>query len=185
MCCPESNGMLSLHLHLSAYEPARFQSFIDESYARGYRFSLLKDLLHTPHLPHSLYALVKEGVCSAPQSDGSFESFDAFCSQLLQPYYLDVADSFVIATFKDVWVGLTGMIMDETTGIAKSGLTVVQPAHQRRGVAKALKAYSLRQAIALGVKAVTTENHVDNAPMLAINATFGFVQKEGVSKVVE
>ncbi|MEZ4711859.1 MAG: GNAT family N-acetyltransferase [Caldilineaceae bacterium] len=170
-----AQNMVPLKLDVQAVPLAKYQFFIAQAEHQGYRFSLLSALRNDPDLRQKLYILVQEGVLNSPQSDGTFESFADFCERLLQPYYLDVADSYVIATFENEWIGLSGIVVDGETHVGKSGLTVVKKAHQGRGIAKALKALSLTQAAKQGATVVITENHKDNAPMLAINQLLGFV----------
>lgn len=170
----ESTNMLPLTCDLASFQPALYTSFITEAQTHGVHFSLLAELRDHPEIHPKLYHLVKEGVLNSPQSDGSFERYELFCERLLYPYYLNVADSFIIACYEDEWVGLTGIIVDTNSGIGNSCLTVVTKAHQGKGIGKAIKALSLGQAAAQGATAVITENHVGNLPMLAINRRFGF-----------
>ncbi|MCB0097380.1 MAG: GNAT family N-acetyltransferase [Caldilineaceae bacterium] len=171
----EARDIQSLKLDMQAASLAIYPHFVAQAEEQGYRFSWLSALCNDPTLRPKLYTLVQEGVLSSPQSDGTFESFDDFCERLLQPYYLDVADSYIIATFETEWVGLSGIVVDRETHVGQSGLTVVQKPHQGKGVAKALKALSLARAAKQGATVVITGNHKENAPMLAINQLFGFV----------
>jgi RimJ/RimL family protein N-acetyltransferase len=47
-------------------------------------------------------------------------------------------------------------------------------AHQGRGVARALKLLELQYAQSSGVKAILTENHPGNTPILGLNEALGF-----------
>ena len=171
----EAKDMLPLKLDIQAAPLETYQHFVAQAEEQGYRFSWLSALCNDPALRQKLYILVQAGVLNSPQSDGTFESFDDFCERLLQPYYLDVADSYIIATFETEWIGLSGIVVDRETHVGQSGLTVVQKPHQGKGVAKALKALSLARAAKQGATVVITGNHKENAPMLAINQLFGFV----------
>lgn len=171
--------MLHLQLELDRYQPKHSETPLPE----GYTIRCLADLRDTPQLAEKLFALVQEGVLRSPQSDGSFEDFNSFCQKLLQPYYLDVADSFVIALYQAPtqseahWIGLAGSILKQNEAgetVAQSGLTVMQHAHQGQGIAKALKVANVARATALGAKRITTSVHPDNHAMLAINRYVGF-----------
>lgn len=171
--------MLHLQLELNPYQPKHSETPLPE----GYVLRCLADLRDTPQLTEKLYSLVQEGVLRSPQSDGNFEDFSSFCQKLLQPYYLDVADSFVIALYQlnaqqeAHWIGLAGNILKQNEAgetVAQSGLTMVQHAHQGQGIAKALKVASVARAKALGAKRITTSVHPDNHAMLAIHRRFGF-----------
>lgn len=166
--------MKKLILDLSNFKISKHQNIIKTIEGNGYSFHLLQDLLCEADFERKLFELVQEGVLKSPQSDGDFESYDAFCEKLLQRCYIDVADGFVIAKFDDEWIGLTGITIEESTGVGQSGLTVVKREHQGQGIAKVLKLKSLEQAVSLGAASVVTENHVSNYPMLAINRFLGF-----------
>ncbi len=72
-----------------------------------------------------------------------------------------------LAASGQAWVGVV-------TGL-EWGFTGVHPDWQGRGIATALKVWSLGVAKAEGLEAIETENHEDNAAMLAINRKLGFV----------
>lgn len=188
--------MIDLECNLQHYQASDYQSHL--TLASGYSIHCLADLYDsdlydseladTPQFAEKLYALVQEGVLRSPQSNGEFMDFASFCEKLLQPYYLDVADSFVIALYQvdekqadekqeAQWVGLSGSILQENGAgerVAQSGLTMVQQAHQGQGIAKALKVAGMARAKALGANRITTSVHPDNHAMLAINRRFGF-----------
>lgn len=174
----ENKDMLPLKRWLDRFDFSPYKANIERLQGEGYSFFSLSEVDDSPQVRLNLYILAKEGVLNSPQSDGQFESFDEFCEHLLPPYYFDVAESYIIAALDNEWVGLTSIIMDSETLEGKSGLTVVQKAHQGRGIAKAIKALSLKQAVHQGVKVVLTQNHHDNAPMLAVNKLLGFVSAE-------
>ncbi len=74
---------------------------------------------------------------------------------------------FLAAAPDGAWVGVI-------TGL-EWGFTGVHPDWQGRGIATALKVRSLAVAKAQGMEQMQTENHEDNAAMLAINRKLGFV----------
>jgi GNAT superfamily N-acetyltransferase len=59
-------------------------------------------------------------------------------------------------------------------GIVTTAWTGVAPEARGRGVARALKLETLRQAIELGVDRVRTENDEENAAILHINEELGY-----------
>lgn len=75
-------------------------------------------------------------------------------------------------------VAFTEVRVSSATGaVASTAETAVVPDHRGRGVAKRLKAASLRELSARrpDVRLVTTTNEATNAPMLAVNRAAGFV----------
>jgi RimJ/RimL family protein N-acetyltransferase len=64
-------------------------------------------------------------------------------------------------------------------GTVWTGFTCTDADHRGRGVARAVKLQSLAQAVELGVPVVRTDNDAENAPMLHINESLGYVRKPG------
>lgn len=84
-------------------------------------------------------------------------------------------DLVLLAEVGGEWVGECHVVPKlEMPHVGMQWLTGVLAAHRGRGIATALKTRAYECARAVGVTIVTTENHEDNAPMLAINRKFGF-----------
>ena len=87
----------------------------------------------------------------------------------------------LIAEKDGVWIGKCHIVPKlESPTVGMQWLTGVLKDHRGHGVATALKVRSYERARAAGVTVMTTENHEDNAPMLAINRKFGFIPEPSV-----
>ena len=64
-------------------------------------------------------------------------------------------------------------------GTVWTGFTCTHPDYRGRGIARAVKLQSLGQAAELGIPIVCTDNDSENAPMLHINETLGYVRRPG------
>ena len=64
-------------------------------------------------------------------------------------------------------------------GTIWTGYTCTDREYRGRGIARAVKLQSLAQAVELGVPVVQTDNDSENAPMLHINETLGYVRRPG------
>jgi ribosomal protein S18 acetylase RimI-like enzyme len=64
-----------------------------------------------------------------------------------------------------------GAVTTDFTGVAREA--------RGRGIARALKCETLVQAIELGVRSVRTDNDAENAPILHLNADFGYRPRPG------
>ena len=84
-----------------------------------------------------------------------------------------------------VWVAFTGetpvgySFLEYQPSLTHTGFTGVLAAHRNQGIARALKLATLRQAIALGIEAVETDNDSENAPILHLNEELGYVEIPG------
>ncbi|CAM3294773.1 N-acetyltransferase domain-containing protein [Deinococcus saxicola] len=77
------------------------------------------------------------------------------------------------------WLGLTAMVLVFGGQAAYNELTAVHPSARRHGLALPLKLEAIRRARAAGIGTMRTNNHSQNAPMLAVNKRLGFVALPG------
>ena len=84
-------------------------------------------------------------------------------------------DRVWLAMVGDEIAGLSHLSYPPVRGHPWTSYTATARAHRGRGIARAVKAESLAQAIELGVQRVRTNNDDRNAPMLHINETLGYV----------
>jgi GNAT superfamily N-acetyltransferase len=76
-------------------------------------------------------------------------------------------------------VAMTYLKFPPVRGTVWTGFTCTHPDYRGRGIARAVKLQSLAQAAELGVPYVCTDNDAENAPMLHINETLGYVRRPG------
>ena len=110
----------------------------------------------------------------APVSAGTFEEFVA--------RDVDRAgvprDGFVIAVDDETGeaAGYANVVFQPgSTSLALHDMTAVRPAWRGRGLARALKAGTIRWAMERGLEALETGNDETNAPMRAVNARLGYL----------
>jgi GNAT superfamily N-acetyltransferase len=92
------------------------------------------------------------------------------------------ADRFWIAREGDAVVGLSTIEYPPTRGFPWTAFTATARSVRGRGIARALKYESVRQAIELGAERVRTQNDGENVPILHLNAEMGY---EPIAPVVE
>jgi len=76
-------------------------------------------------------------------------------------------------------VAMTYLKFPPVRGTVWTGFTCTDPDYRGRGIARAVKLQSLAQAAKLGIPVVCTDNDSENAPMLHINQTLGYVRRPG------
>lgn len=92
------------------------------------------------------------------------------------------ADRFWIAREGDAIVGMSVIQYPPTRGFPWTAFTGTMPSVRGRGIARALKYETVRQAIELGAERIRTQNDGANAPILHINAEMGY---EPITPILE
>jgi GNAT superfamily N-acetyltransferase len=88
-------------------------------------------------------------------------------------------DRWWVACDGDVPAAMSYLKFPPVRGTVWTGYTCTHPDYRGRGIARAVKLQSLAQAAQLGVPIVCTDNDAENAPMLHINETLGYVRRPG------
>jgi len=88
-------------------------------------------------------------------------------------------DRWWLALDGDELVAMTYLKFPPVRGTVWTGYTCTHPRYRGRGIARAVKLQSLAQAARLGTPFVCTDNDSENAPMLHINETLGYVRRPG------
>ncbi|MEV6967697.1 GNAT family N-acetyltransferase [Hamadaea sp. NPDC051192] len=89
------------------------------------------------------------------------------------------ADGAFLAFAGGEAVGLAIVSSQPEAGTMNHNFTGVLPQWRGRGVASALKRATIRYARDLGVATLRAGNDAENAPMLAINARYGYQRRGG------
>jgi RimJ/RimL family protein N-acetyltransferase len=139
----------------------------------GLQLLTLREAGHGIETRRALYELVRLGVLDEPDGEHGFVPFERFDAELFEPFYWQWADAQYLAVDGNVWVGLVNLQLRRPER-AEMGITVVRRAYRRRGIARALKVLALRLAQERGITSVVTWNHVENTPILRLNASLGF-----------
>ena len=88
-------------------------------------------------------------------------------------------DRWWVACDGSLPVAMSFLKFPPVRGTVWTGFTCTHPGYRGRGIARAVKLQSLAQAAQLGVPSVCTDNDAENAPMLHINETLGYVRRPG------
>ena len=88
-------------------------------------------------------------------------------------------DRWWVAIDGDRPVAMSFLKFPPVRGSVWTGYTCTDPEYRGRGIARAVKLQSLGQAVELGIHTVCTDNDSENAPMLHINETLGYVRRPG------
>lgn len=163
-------------LDMKSFDPAHFADALHRAEAQGVRLLSYADVPDTDTNRRRLYDLSLPIEQDMPTHDDvPFEAppFEAWLRHFDHPEYDPRA--LILAEMDGEWIGLSLVGFREETGIGSTWTTGVLRPYRGRGIAFALKVRCLTAAKQRGCPVVTTDNHKDNAPMLAINRKLGFV----------
>ncbi len=164
-------------LDLTRWDPAQYAAALAQAEAHGARLFTLAEAGDTEENRQRYYDLEVPLIYDIPRRDEqpfTMEPYDDWLRFVVERPEWDPA-LVLLAAVGEEWVGECHIVPKlESPHVGSQWLTGVLKAHRGHGIATALKVRAYELARAAGVSTVTTENHEDNAPMLAINRKFGF-----------
>lgn len=171
------------YLDLTQWSAAPYAESLEQAAAYGAEIFTLAEAGDTEENWRRYYDLEKPLIYDIPRRDEqpfTFEPYDDWVKFVIdRPEW---RPDLVLLVAKDgLWVGECHIVPKlETPHIGMQWLTGVLSGHRGHGLATALKVRAYEKAKAAGVTVVTTENHEDNGPMLAINKKFGFTPEPAI-----
>lgn len=155
-------------LDLAAFDPARFADAARRVEEQGLRLLTYAEWGDSPHNRHGLYALEQAARASQP-----FREVGPYLPAPFETWEKEFAGWDPETIFLAV-AAPGGVLVGVVTGL-EWYFTGVHPDWRGRGIATALKVRCLSEAKRRGVTVMETENHEENAAMLAVNRKLGFV----------
>ena len=143
----------------------------------GIRLTTMADW-DDPHRWRKLHELNEMTVQDVPHSKPILpQPFENFVKRMEAPDRPH--DRLWIAVDRDRVVAFSFLRYPPVRGHVWTGYTCSHRDYRGRGIARATKLQTLRQAIELGIPVVGTDNDSENAPMLHINEKLGYHQAPG------
>ncbi len=171
------------YLNMADWDPAPFLGSLAQAEAYGAKIITYADVEDTEENRRKYYDLEVPLIYDIPRRDEqpfTFEPFEDWVKFVIErPEW---RPELVLLAEKDgEWIGECHVVPKlEAPEVGMQWLTGVLKAHRGHGIATALKVRAYELARAAGITVMTTENHADNAPMLAINTKFGFIPEPSV-----
>ena len=164
-------------LDLTQWDAAPYTASVAQAEAYGARLFLLAEAGDTEENRRRYYELERTLIYDIPRRDEqpfTFEPYEDWVKFVIErPEWRP--ELYLLAEVGGEWVGKCQVVPKlEFPHVGMQWLTGVLKDHRGHGLATALKVRAYELAREAGVTIMTTENHEDNAPMLAINRKFGF-----------
>lgn len=165
------------YLDLKTWDPAPFQAAATRAEAGGARLLSYAEVADTEENRRKLYDLFCPVIYDIPRRDDQPFQIEDFAhwakTQFEHPKWRP--ELLQLAQVEGEWVGMTLVMPRFQDDGAMQWITGVLKEHRGKGIATALKVRSYQTTQRLGFSVITTENHEDNGPMLAVNKKFGFI----------
>jgi RimJ/RimL family protein N-acetyltransferase len=149
----------------------------------GFRFFSLAEAGVTDENKHKLYDVNRSSSLDDPGSTGTFPDFYAFSKNVFDASWFR-ADTQILASRGDQWVGLAAIGIYPADGHAYNAFTGVLRDYRGHGLAQALKLQTILLAKREGMRYIRTHNDSNNAPMLAINRKLGYKPEPGIYRLL-
>ncbi|MFF2039323.1 GNAT family N-acetyltransferase [Kitasatospora sp. NPDC058170] len=163
-----------LALDLNGFDAVRFEPYVRGARRAGIGFTTLAGLGDTPGNRRALYELDLACAADSPER-GEFRTFDEYfawraVTPAFDPY------GVVLALDGGAWVGMA-MTSVRPGGDAFSEMTGLLAGCRGRGISPALKLLAVSFARSRGARRLRAVHHPANAPAIAVNRRFGFVDE--------
>ena len=164
-------------LDITSFDPALFEGAFAKAEAAGIRFGTLAELPDNENTQRKLYELITGHLLpSVPFAEPlDIWDFDTWQKRSWRnPQKLP--EAYFLAWDADTIVGMSELYGDPDPKKLSTGLTAVLNTHRRQGIAMSLKLKGIAFAKNYGATEISTFNHSNNRPMLAINEALGFAK---------
>jgi mycothiol synthase len=165
-------------LDLTRFDPSRFAAYGQAAEAAGLRFTTFA-AVDSVGLRHGVHQLQNASQADVPTPEPlqpvTFQEWEL--AWLEAPWFRP--QLLVLALAGDRPVALS-YVTDRPDGGGYNPFTGVAADYRGRGLATAVKVEALRLAKAAGLHDVSTDNHSNNGPMLAVNERLGYERRPGV-----
>ena len=173
---------VTMSLNVSEADDALLERLVARASGQGVRLFSFAETGNTPEARRRLYELNRRLAPLLPGNGEEFPTFAEYEREILDANWFR-AEGQLIAATADRWVGLVGLGFYEDGRALQHEFTAVDPVIQGRGVAQALKAWSVQKAKEWGVGTIRTGNDASNAPIIAVNRRLGYDLLPGVVKL--
>ncbi len=180
----ERSHSWGMSLDLKAFDDRPYEPIIEKLKSEGFQFTSMEALGNTEANQRKLYALNDTASRQTLGSDGSpaWLSFEDFQAKVCgSDWYKPDGQMVVINSAAGEWAAMSATTCFTGADYAYNLFTGVDQRYRGRKLAQAVKTLALRYARdVLKVDTVRTNHNSKNAPMIAIDRKFGYLQSPGL-----
>jgi GNAT superfamily N-acetyltransferase len=171
-------------IDLSTFDLTPFETLLSEMTAQGVEIKSLSEIGSTEANQHRLYEVNFAVVKDIPGSTDEYLSWEDFQMKVIGSEWFD-PETQLLAFVDGVPAGIHALRYKDDTNSMYNLVTGVLPDYRGRRIAQALKLKGILLAKERGAAYIRTQNHADNASMLAVNKKLGFKPEVGYYDVVK
>lgn len=178
----EVQRFVTMTVNISATNTSELDLWITQARQNGVSLFTFEDTGRTRDARRKLYELNRRLAPLLPGNGDEFPTYEEYEREILDAEWFR-AEGQLIAAEGGHWVGLVGLGFYEEGRRLHHEFTAVDPAYQGRGIALALKAWSIQKARAWGVREIRTGNDASNTAIISLNRRLGYHLQQGVVKL--
>lgn len=173
---------VTMVLELKHADERGLEEHLEAARRRGFSLFTFADTGQTLAARVKLYDLNRRLAPSLPGNGDDFPALEDYARDIIEaPWFR--ADGQLIAADGEHWVGLVGLGFYDEGKRLHNEFTAVDPTYRRRGVAQALKAWSVLLARGLGAEEIRTGNDATNEAIIRLNRRLGYRLEPGAVKL--
>ncbi|MCP2013505.1 GNAT superfamily N-acetyltransferase [Deinococcus sp. HSC-46F16] len=173
---------VTMTLEVEGADEELLDGVVRRAHGNGFSLFTFGDTGATAEARRKLYDLNRRLAPLLPGNGDEFPTFEEYEREIVEANWFR-PEGQLIAAHGNHWVGLVGLGFYEEGRRLHHEFTAVDPAYQGRGVALALKAWSVQKARTWGVREIRTGNDASNAAIIGVNRRLGYALRPGVVKL--
>ena len=185
----EQRHSIGMNLDLKSLDDRHYDAIMAKLQSEGFQFTSMEALGNTDEAQRKLYDLNDTAASETPGSEGNHPwlDFEDFQKSVCQAdWYRPAGQMVVIDTATNAWAAMSAITRFAGADHAYNLFTGVDKRYRGRKLGQAVKVLALRYARdVLKVDTVRTNHNAQNAPMIAIDRKFGYVQTPGMFIMVK
>lgn len=178
----EVQRFVTMTLDVSKADEGQLAQWVAQAQEQGVSLFSFEETGRTHEARQKLYELNRRLAPLLPGNGDEFPTFEEYEREIIEAEWFR-PEGQLIAAQGEHWVGLVGLGFYEEGRRLDHEFTALDPAYQGRGLALALKAWSVQQAKAWGVQEIRTGNDASNTAIISLNQRLGYVLQPGGVKL--
>ncbi|WP_102125341.1 GNAT family N-acetyltransferase [Deinococcus planocerae] len=178
----EVQRFVTMTLSVAEADDERLAQWVARAQQNGLSLFTFEEKGRDQEARQKLYELNRRLAPLLPGNGDEFPTFEEYEREIIEAEWFR-PEGQLIAAQGEHWVGLVGLGFYEEGRRLHHEFTALDPTYQGRGIALALKAWSVQKAKAWGMHEIRTGNDASNTAIISLNRRLGYHLQPGVVKL--